>query len=99
MLPMTGCPCAALTDGFRHSARKVHGASADSAPKRLLRSFPHRALRLHAATRAYVPNVHQTIRDPSALLGFHRPITARTSHNGKLAHLALLRFVAAQIKK
>ena len=51
--------------------------------------FLNGALRLHAARRAYVPNVHETICDPSAFLRFHGLITAGTSNDRRFAHLAL----------
>jgi hypothetical protein len=51
--------------------------------------FLNSALRLHAAHRAYVANVHETASDEHVFLGFHWLITARTSNDRGFAHLAL----------
>jgi hypothetical protein len=53
--------------------------------QRSLRSLPNGAPRLHAAHRAYVPNVHKPLCDGRAFLKVHRPITAGKSNDGKFA--------------
>jgi hypothetical protein len=54
----------------------------------LLFVFLNGALRLHAAHRAYVANIHETVCDGCAFLGVHRPITAGTSNDRKFAQVA-----------
>jgi len=58
-------------------------------PCSLLFVFLNSSLRLHAAHRAYVANVHETASDEHVFFGFHRLITARTSNDRRFAHLAL----------
>ena len=55
----------------------------------LLRFHPNGALRLHAAHRAHVANVHETVCDLRAFFGLHRLITAGTLNDGSYADLAL----------
>ena len=50
--------------------------------------FLDSALRLHAAHRAYVANIHETGCDERAFLGVHWSITAGTSNDGKSAQVA-----------
>ena len=58
-------------------------------PGALLRFFFDGALRLHAARRAHVANVHEMARDRSASFWFHRLMTAGTLNDRRFAHLAL----------
>ena len=53
-------------------------------PCGLLFVFLNGALRLHAAHRAYVANIHETVCDGCAFLGVHRPITAGTSNDSEV---------------
>ena len=48
--------------------------------------FFNGALRLHAAQRAHVANVHETVCDRSAFFWFHRLITTGTSNDGRFVH-------------
>jgi hypothetical protein len=57
-------------------------------PYGLLFVFLNSALGLHAAHRAYVANIHETVCDGCAFLGVHRPITAGTSNDRKFAQVA-----------
>ena len=57
-------------------------------PGALLRFFFDGALRLHAARRAHVANVHEMARDRSASFWFHRLMTAGTLNDRRFAHLA-----------
>ena len=65
-----------------------------SNPCGLLFVFLNGALRLHAAHRAYVANIHETVCDGCAFLGVHRPITAGTSNDWKFAQVAYHRWAA-----
>ena len=60
----------------------------------LLIVFLDSALRLHAAHRAYVANIHEMGCDGRAFLGLHRPITAGTSNDRKFAQVAYHRWAA-----
>ena len=60
----------------------------------LLIVFLNGALRLHAAHRAYVANIHEMGCDGRAFLGLHRPITAGTSNDRKFAQVAYHRWAA-----
>src|SRR4029077_10640342 len=60
----------------------------------LLIVFLDSALRLHAAHRAYVANIHETVCYGCAFLGVHRSITAGTSNDRKFAQVAYHRWAA-----
>ena len=60
-------------------------ASAIAFPGALLLFFSDGTLRLHAAHRAHVANVHETVCDQSAFFGFHRLNTTGTSNDGGFA--------------
>ena len=57
----------------------------DRRPRTLLLFFSDGTLRLHAAHRAHVANVHETVCDQSAFFGFHRLNTTGTSNDGGFA--------------
>jgi len=56
-------------------------------PGALLRFFFDGALRLHAARRAHVANVHEMVCDRSASFWFHRLMTAGTLNDRRFASL------------
>lgn len=62
-----------------------------SAPRRqlALEFVCNGALRFHPARPTHVPNVHETLRNRSALFGFHRLMTAGAPNNGRFIHLVL----------
>ena len=73
---------------FRGQTRLHSPAHSAQNPCGLLFVFLNGALRLHAAHRAYVANIHETVCDGCAFLGVHRPITAGTSNDRKFAQVA-----------
>src|SRR6516225_6627466 len=72
---------------FATAARSL-GGYAMNLPGALLRFFFNGALRLHAARRAHVANVHEMVGERSVFFWLHRLMTAGTVIDRRVAAVA-----------